>query len=467
MADLPLSSLTDDEKALVNLLGRKARREEKELIRLDRYRKAEQRLRHLGIAVPPELRDFETIINVPGMAVDEPVSRQELRAFVRTSIGDDGVRQELPDDTLRAYWEHNNLDSESTIAHSYARSFGRAFVSVSTNEDEGAPARVTVESPIGFAVDIDKRQRRIKSALRQWRDDGSSSTAQQATLYKPGSTLWLERGRNGWGVIDRDDYGLGVLPLVMLVNRPWADRWYGRSEMADVIPLTDSIARMITNMQVAGETVAIPHRWAAGIASEDFVDADGKPLPAWEAYMTAMRVTANPDAKFGDFTPGNLDNFNAAVNNMLSWCGMQLGLPTRYMGQHTGNPASEGAIISDEIRLIRNVERMNRIDGDAWSWVMSLTEWFTTGVEPTRNSIRAIWHNPATPTYSQRADAIVKLMSTREPLLSRRGAWDEMGWSEERKTRELQYLEQERVDPLTARFLEQVDDATRDAAATR
>lgn len=461
MADLPLSSLTDDEKSLVNRLGRKARTEERDLLRLERYRDGEQRLRQLGIALPPELRDFETVINVPGMAVNEPVSRQELRAFVRTSVDEGGQRQELPDETLREFWEYNNLGSESTIAHSHARTFGRSFVSVSTNDAEDEPAIVTVESPLGFAVDIDQRKRRIASALRQWREDNGPL---QATLYTASATCWLERGRNGWIVVERDDHKLGVVPLVMLVNRPWVNRWLGRSEMADVIPLTDSIARMITNMQVASETVAIPHRWAAGIDPKDFVDERGNPIPAWESYMTAMRATADPDAKFGTFTPGNLDNFNAAVNNMLAWCGMQLGLPTRYMGQSTVNPAAEGAIVADEIRLIRNVERMNRVDGDSWSWVMSLTEWFTTGVEPARNSIRAIWHNPATPTYSQRADAVVKLRSGPLPLVSRKGAWDEMGWSEERKTREEQYLAEEAADPLTAAFMEQVNAAS-DAAA--
>ena len=100
------------------------------------------------------------------------------------------------------------------------------------------------------------------------------------------------------------------------------------------------------------------------------------------------------------------------------------------------NPATEGAIVADEFRLIKRVELMNRFDGDSWGWVMGLRERFRTGVWPRKNAIRAVWHNPATPTYSQRADAIVKLMSGATPILSREGAWDELGWSEERKARE-------------------------------
>ena len=166
--------------------------------------------------------------------------------------------------------------------------------------------------------------------------------------------------------------------------------------------------------------------------------------------MTVLRATQNENAKFGSFATADLDNFNKAVNNMMAWCGTVLGLPTRYMGQQTVNPAAEGAIIADEIRLIKNVETMNRYDGDAWAWVMELWELFRTGETPGRNSIRALWHNPATPTYSQRADAIVKMMSGTVPVLSREGAWDELGWTEERKQREREYFAAQQADPLVA-----------------
>ena len=105
---------------------------------------------------------------------------------------------------------------------------------------------------------------------------------------------------------------------------------------------------------------------------------------------------------------------------------------------------------------------MNKVDGDGLSWTLSLTEEMTTGKKPARNSIRAVWHNPATPTYSQRADAIVKLNSGSRPLLSREGSWDELGWSEERKTRERGYLAAEAAetnDPFAASLESLMGDA--------
>ena len=463
MADLPLSTPTEDEKRITNRLMSKARKEEPKLTLLERYRDAEQRVLMLGMAIQPELHGLQTIINVPGMAVNEPVSRQEVRGFVRTrtAVAADGKveRSEAVDHSLQEYWEYNNLASQQITSSTYTRTFGRSFVSVSTNPIKDEPALVTVESPIGMAVDVDQRNRTITAALRQYRDE---DRVQHATLYLPDSTLWMIRGRNGWTVQDRDDHELGSVPLIMFVNRPWSHPLQGRSEMADVIPLTDAIARMATNLQVAGETLALPHRWAAGIAAEDFVDEAGKPIPAWESYMTALRATTNEKATFGAYPTADLNNFNNTVDKMLAWCGMQLGLPTRYMGQATVNPAAEGAIIADEIRLVRNVEKMNKVDGDGLSWTLSLTEEMTTGKKPARNSIRAVWHNPATPTYSQRADAIVKLNSGSRPLLSREGSWDELGWSEERKTRERGYLAAEAAetnDPFAASLESLMGDA--------
>ena len=106
---LSASVLSDDEKSAINRLTGQVRRDEPKLTLLDRYFAGEQRLRHIGLMVPPELRDFVTIINVPGMAVTEPTIRQRIKAFYRAG---DSTR---PDQALAEAWEANNLTSESTL----------------------------------------------------------------------------------------------------------------------------------------------------------------------------------------------------------------------------------------------------------------------------------------------------------------------------------------------------------------
>ncbi|MCT1459877.1 phage portal protein [Aestuariimicrobium sp. p3-SID1156] len=441
MADLPLSVLTDDEKKLVQGLARVSQSESRRLGLLEKYRDAEQTVRHIGIAVPPELRDFEATVNVPGMAVREIVQRQALKAFVRT--GD-----EQPDSALQEAWEYNNLDSQSILCHKDARTFGRAFVSVGTNPEEGEPPLITVEPARGMAVSVDRRRRVLKAALRTYEDEFSRE--RMATLYLPDSTLYLIRKGRGWTIDERDDHNFGRLPLVMFLNDPVAGKFEGRSAMSDVIPKVDAISRTLTNMQVASEAAAIPQNVIFGADEDDFLDENGDPIPAWEAYWTKLKAIANEKGHIGTLSPADLKNFTHMVDRFLVWCAIELGLPTRYAGMDTTNPASEGAVVADEFRLVKRVENTNLLDGDSWSWVMGLHQEFATGETPARNSIRALWHNPATPTYSQRVDGVLKLKSA--GLVSRRGAWDEMGWSPERKKRELQYMAQEADDPVLARF---------------
>ena len=317
---------------------------------------------------------------------------------------------------------------------------------MSTNPEDSRRPLIKVESPEGLAVDIFDGA--MRGALRLYRDE--ATRINYATLYLPDVTYWLVRDAGRWTFSqDPDRHDLGRVPLVMFLNRHRTGRSTGVSEMADVIEKTDAVARLISNMQVGGEAMAWPKRWVAGMSKDDFVDEKGRPIPVWEAYMTAIAATQNENAKFGEFAAADLANFHKAVNALLAWCAAELGLPLRFMGQEAVNPASEGAIRADEARLIRNVERKNTSDGDSWAWVMGLYERFRLGRFGRGNPIRALWQDPSTPTRSQMADAALKLYQA--GIMSREGTWDEMGWDEARKDRERSYLAKEATDdPLVA-----------------
>lgn len=436
---LDASVLSDDERAAINRLAMQVRRQDAEMTRLDRYFEGAQRLQHIGLMVPPELRRFETVINVPGMAVTEPTIRQRIKAFHRAG---DSTK---PDGALAEAWAANNLASESTILAQEKKVFGRAFITVGANDEPGGLPLIRVEDPRQIGYTVDSRARRLTEVLRLWRDD--ARRAQCATLMLPDTTVQVERGRNGWVVVERDDHGLGVVPVVLCAHRRRAGRWTGRTEMADVIGLTDGIARLVTNMQVGAEAHALPSYAITGASKGDFVDRDGKPIPVWESYLTAIKALEKTDAKIWQIQAGDLNNFTDAVNNMLAWCASVLGLPTRYAGQQTVNPAAEGAIRADAERLVGRVEAMNRVDGDEWAWAMDLYERFRTGEWGESNSIRALWHDPSTITPAQTADAAVKLRGAGG--LSVEGMWDMLGWDEARKTQERERLDREgNADPI-------------------
>ena len=445
MALLPL-----DESKLVDDLSRRLFTSYPDDQRFDRYYEGSQRLAHIGLAVPPELRKFETVLNWCRTVVDSVSDRMRMKAFYLP--GEDRASE-----ALRESWDYNNLDSESIAHHQEMLILGRGFVSVGANEEDPEFPLIQVENPRELAVDIDHRHRRLRAAVRVMPSENDApGTPSNAVLYLPDSTMRLKRHQGRWVVEDRDDHGLGRVPLVMFLNRRRVGQWTGVSEMVDAIPLVDAAARSLTNLQLAGETHSVPQKYVLGMSKGDFVDADGKPIPAWEAYFNAIWANQNKDAKVGQFAASDLSNFHNTVDHYASKLAGLYGLPARYVGITSVNPAAEGAIRAEEARLILNVEKKAALAGDGWGWVMGLVERFRTGEWVSGSRIKTDWFDAGTPTYAQRADALTKMYNSGQGILSREGVWEELGWSEARMERERSRFEAEARAGLVA--LEKVVD---------
>ena len=416
--------------------------------RLDRYHDGRNRLATLGLAVPPELDTLETVVNWPRVAVEAIVERSDVKTLRRTGELD-------ADSGLLAMYEANNLDAQLPMFVRDKLVYGRSFLSVGVNENDSDAPLIMAESPREISVEVDRRTRRITSALRLLRD--GLNEVIEATLYLPDKTIWLERGLSGrWVETDRDEHGLGVVPLVMCLNRQRTGDWSGRSEMTDVIRVSDAAARTLTNMQYAVEAAAIPRKFAIGVSPEDFQDASGNPLPQWEAYLGSVWAVANKDAKIGQLSGADLSGFHKTVELYGKLAASLTGYPPAYFGIHTGNPAGEGQIRGEEARLVKTVERSNAEAGKAIAWAFDLAERLRTGNWPEGNRTVTEWHDAGTPTFAQKADALQKLAGGK-PLLSREGVWDELGWSEARKERERAFFAQEEADSFMGELMEKFD----------
>lgn len=447
--DLPLLTLTTEQKSLIAQLQQKVLSHRRLDIKHERYYEGRQRLAVLGLAVPPELAGFETVVNWPRVGVDEVDRRIDHRAFVRPG-------EDKADEGLREASEANNLESELPLLHREILTLGRGFTSISTNPDDKEMPLITVESAREIAVNVNVKTRQITAALRLYKSENAFVLFSYATLYLPNETIWLESAGGSWKVIDRDVHNLGRVAMVMYLNRRQVGKWSGESEMTDLIPLTDAAARSLTNLQLAQETHAVPTRYVLGIGKGDFADKDGKPIPVWESYMDRFMGTAKTDATIGQLPQATLSNFHDTVNFYGKLCSSVSGLPTRYFGDNPANPATEGAIRADESRLIKNAERKMSDWGSQHGSMMAFWLRFKTGEWVDGNRVSTLWYDAGTPTFAQRADALQKLAGGK-PLISREGAWDEMGWGEARKDRERGYFDAENNDP-------QIDAANRKLA---
>lgn len=438
-------ALSDDELDLIARLHSIHRKSQRKDELLWRYYQGQQRVEQLGMAVPPEMRRFLVITNWCRTQVDTINDRQQVRSLILPD-------EETADPILRRIWDANNLSAHLSMFNLDRMIYGRAFLSAGTNEDDPELPLVRVESPRQMSALVDMRRERMIAAARFYKSEGRGAKTSQVTLLTPDATVWAERQRGKWVEVDRDQHDLGVVPVVMHLNRRMSGAWVGESQMSDVIPFVDSAARSLTNLQFAQEAHGVPSVWATGVAKGDFVDEKGQPVPQFEAYFDAIKTLTSKDAKWGQFSAADLKNFETALNIYRTEVSTVTGLPPRMLGLLSSQPPQEGGIRADESRLTRSIETQNDQVGMTLGWAAALGYRMATGVEVTGNRVRVDWFDPATPTVSQREDALAKRRAA--GALSLEGYWDELQWSQARKAKERAYLAAEReqaADPTLER----------------
>lgn len=448
-------TLTPDELALIAKHKRRLDSNQLNDELLLRYYLGKQRVEQLGMAIPPEMRRFLVIANWCRTVVDTINSRQQVRSMILPGEETDNKR-------LRAIWDASNLSSHTSMFNTDRMVYGRAFMSVGANERDRSLPWVRVESPREMTAVVDPRREVVTSACRFYGWDGDLSdtersagmTASRLALYKPDETVWAETNGSGeWVESDRDVHNLGAVPVVVHLNRRMSGSLVGESQLTDVIPFADSAARSLTNLQFAQEAHGIPRLFMTGVSQGDFIDANGKPIPQFEAYFDAIHMLTKENAKVGQLDAADLKNFETAVDIYGKQASIVTGFPARYFGLQTANPPAEGAIHADESTLNRSVEEQNEQVGTTLGWVGALALRFATGEWVPGNRVRVDWFDPGTPTVSQREDALAKRRAA--GVLSIEGYWDELGWSETRKAKEREYMRRElemTADPYLARL---------------
>lgn len=362
---------------------------------------------HPEVAERVDGRLRSLVINLPRLVVDSIEDRLDVEGF-RLADG--------PDDELWRIWQANDLDEWSQLAHLDSLILARSFALVWPNPDDPATPLVTVESARQMRVEYDASRKRILSATKTWSEDGRDF----CTMYDPN---WIVRYENAAESKAEPDWRpreepienvMGVVPVVLFPNRPSLLRPQGESEMTDVIPITDALNKLATDMMTSAEYHAMPRRWATGIDMGGNVTEERvreKVKQRW-SDATAGRVwlAEKNDVTFGQFPEASLDAYVSASNMLTQRASAITGLPPHYFGLAGENPASAEALRAAEAVLVERVKRKHRVLGGCWERVMRLAMLAREGEMPAgMESLETIWRDPETPTVAQKADAAVKL----------------------------------------------------------
>ncbi len=355
---LPLLSLTDDEKALIERLRRQHQRNVETMRLCDLYYRGEQVIKNLRIAVPAELEGhLRTLVGWAAMAVDPYVERLNVDCFRQVEATDG-------DEYLMAMMEANGFASEQSLAYTDALSMGPAYWVVGSPETPGDAPIVTVESPLNCAILWDLRGTTARAMMQEyWSEDGR----RRGALLVPGKTVHLAQDDNGaWVVADRDDHDFDFVPVVRMANRARTSNRSGSSEITPALQsIIDEACRTLLALAVARELYSVPQKVILGAAESAFQKPDGTEASTLETYITKVLGLERDDSgelpqlhQFTAYDPSVftkiLDWFASSASGIVAATPQDLGLYTE------GNPASaEAGLIADD-RRNRRARRMQR-----------------------------------------------------------------------------------------------------------
>jgi hypothetical protein len=445
--------LPTSDEAWISYLGRMHDRDLDEQRELNALYEGTAPLEYLQ---PELLRELDgriqtVVLGWPMLAVDPLEERLDLLAFrypeedgeVATDQTGGRARVELAsavgDANLQRVWQDNDLDEESQMAHVDALVMKRVYGCVGSNEDDEDTPIVTFESPLEVFADIDPRTRKVRAALRRWRDDESSIVRVRErflTLYLPDKTVYQVNNGSGWVTEHVDQHDLGEVPVVPLTNRSRLSGRYGRSELTPaLLSLSNAANKIATDMMVGAEFHAIPLRAIFGIGPKDLVDEKGNPVSALQVILGKVLTLQGGENLDGggirahEFTASSLSNFHSTLQQLAQHAAGLLGLDPHELGHTAGdNPASAEGLRARETRLIKRAERRQRALGGGHEKIARLIRRFQDGDwDPKAKRLEAVWRDAATPTRAQAADAAVKLFSA--DVIPRRQAWEDLGYT--------------------------------------
>jgi hypothetical protein len=418
--DLEPAELRALNTGLAVIAARSARNE-----KIAAYYDGVARIRDLGIAIPPQLRNIETVVGWPARTVDVRESRIDFERFVSTT-GD-----ENPLD-VAALWDANGMRLEQSLAHTSALMQGVVFATATAGDTTAGEPEVlySIHEATNATIGWNPRTRRADwgVAITARKNSGDPKTA---ILYLPDRIVVIDYVRNAWQ-ITRIPNPIGRPPITMLTRRPRVGRRFGVPVITRaVMSFTDNAVRSLLRGEVADEFFSVPQRYALG-ADEKAFSATG-----WEAVIGKMLAISRDEMgdipTVGQFAQMSTNGQTEKLKALAMMFSGESSIPANYLGIIQDNPSSADAIRVAETALIEDVSRDLSNFEFGWVDLSGLGVMIRDRLTETPAELRTVRlqsRDPATPTRSAQTQNVIGLITAGALPATSRVTYKMLGWDD-------------------------------------
>jgi hypothetical protein len=166
---------------------------------------------------------------------------------------------------------------------------------------------------------------------------------------------------------------------------------FGKSELAQAIPIQNGLNKAVLDMLVAMEFSAFRQRWVSGIEVE--YDTNGEVIPPFKIGVDRLWLSGDPNTTFGDFNTTDLDQFLKVKDSFRVDMASVTGTPLHYFLQSIRGFASGEALGRAEARFLARVLDRQKCFGQAWSRLMSFA--LKAAGHGDNIRLRTLWEDPA------------------------------------------------------------------------
>lgn len=403
------------------------------LVRHDYYT-MHNRLKDLGISIPPSLRTLDAACGWGKKAVDVMVEHSKFDGWTCESE----EAQSILDEVMHREKMRTKYRKAATSA--LEQCFCLFFVS---RVKETGLARVSAYPASVSSAIYDDTVGDITSAMfvvSMMRKDGiPTDEPERINVVTDKALIRLYNDGHEWHA-EYELHGLGHLPAFVAPYEATLERPMGNSRITrEVMGYIDEAVRTNINEAIASAFAASTQKYLLGTDADTF---DG--IDRWQAYIgNIINVDMTSEATtptFGQLAQPSMQPLTDHFRNLCGRMAAATGIHVSQFGQVHDNPASSEAIYAENEPLILKVRDWNETAGEALRDVAVACVATELGItfdeaEQLDLGIDSRFRNPAMPTLAQQTDSAIKLASVVDGFANTDTFWELNGLTAEERKR--------------------------------